>query len=155
MFDDHYDDYLDGEDDNFQYDYDYYGPNHNGFNSSGFHGYGFDDMNDGDQNTPQPIEPIAPPKSLNQYRLDDPILYEQMQAAIMLFARNRHFRMLKKTGQSAGYEKFMQQIEADIDAGFSKLDNANVEGTRRCCLFEFNVYSGEYELSPDSVDQSV
>jgi len=148
---DHYDDFLGGDDEDYghdPYDYDYYGPNSE-FHSSGFHGYGFDDM--GDQGEPQETHsPEEPEYKLSDWKRDDPDNYAKIMQVLIDFSLNRNKRMLRKCGESAGPEKLLQVLEADLNAGHCKLMNASIEGVVRTCVYDFDPYTGKYNLSEDN-----
>ena len=138
------------------FDYDYYGPN-----SSGFGGHGFDDMPNPDDDPDdfshaEPFVPDKPERSLSQIHADDPDLYEQLNSCIFFFAGNRHKRLLRIKGESAGWEKHFEAIEEDINSGYLKLENAHIDlgdGTTvfRLCLLEFDSLNNRYELSIDNL----
>lgn len=138
------------------YDYDYYGPNSEHHGGFGGHGFNPDDdpekFPDDECFTPKRAE-----RSLERIREESPKLYEELNACIFFFSKNRYHRLRKK-GVPTPWEKVMEGMEADIDAGYLLLANATVvvgnQEVLRLCLFEFNPFTGEYDLSIDSVCDS-
>lgn len=128
------------------YDYDYYGPNSD-FHNSGFGGHGFDDIPDGKSPMHYPEEPEY---KLADWERDDHESYIKIMEVLCQIALNRNMKMMKFNGESAGAEKYLQCIEADLDAGNSKLMNANIKGKFKTCIYDFNPYNGKYELSIDN-----
>ena len=140
-----YEDNEDYEPDPF--DYEWYGPNSD-YNQSGFHGHGFDDHGFDDQ--PNYHNPKEPEQKLADWERDDPKSYAIIMKILTNIALNRNKRMLRKFGESAGAEKHMQAIEADLDAGNCQLMNTNVNGVMRTCLYDFDPYTGQYAYSEDN-----
>lgn len=138
------------EDDDYNedepYDYDYYGPNSD-FHHSGFGGHGFDDLPEGTSPTYSPEEPEY---KLDDWKREDLKNYNVIMGVLCRIALNRNKRMMRINRESAGAEKHLQCIEADLDAGHCKLMNTQMNGIFRTCLFDFNPYNGKYELSLDN-----
>jgi len=141
------------DDDNYEpdpFDYDYLGPNSDGFNHSGFGGHGFD--SDGEESdTPNKyFEPDEPDFKLADWKREDEANYDKIMECLFHISLNRNKRILRKHGESAGVEKIMQCIEADLDAGHCKLMNCNLEGKIRTCLHDFDPYTGHYVMAEDN-----
>ena len=143
--------YEDDEYDDEPFDYDYLGPNSADGWSSGFGGSGFDDM-DGDQGVGESSMhyPEEPDYKLADWERDDHDNYLKIMSVLCQVALNRNMRMMKCMGESAGAEKHLQAIEADLNTGNCKLMNAPIKGKIRTCLYDFNPYSGTYEISVDN-----
>lgn len=130
------------------FDYDYEGPNST---NHGFGGHGFDD----DAPDDEPYFPDKPLLTLVEIREADPDLWEELNHFVFEFAGNRYRRIRKLKKCPISMETYMQAMEDDIDNGWLKLEEATIQvgsdSLHRICLFEFNAYTGEYELSVDSV----
>ena len=140
-----YEDNEDYEDEPF--DYDYYGPNSSEGWSCGYHGEGFDNIPDGQSPMHYPEEPDY---KLADWEREDHNNYLKIMSVLCDIALKRNKRILRTAGESAGAEKYMQAIEADLDAGNSKLMNAQIEGKFKTCLYDFNPYTGCYDISVDN-----
>lgn len=143
------------------FDYDYYGPNYNGY-----YGHGFDDNPDDSpydssmshdlpegmetEGDAQEFDPPQPKMTLAELQEKEPIVFNDVMDKICIFAHNRHFRLLRKIGESPGLEKCLEAIEDDFNSGYSMLGPALVNGTLVICLWDFNVYTNSYDLCLDS-----
>lgn len=136
------DDYNDGGSNPEDFDHD-----------TSYHGEGFD--------TPQKEFDPKPAKftigtvdedndEIGELERSNKEVYEFAMKALRYFARNRHIRLLKKTGQSSGYEKCFEQLIEDYDAGYFQLTNKMIDGLNTCVLLEFNVFNGSYAMGVDN-----
>lgn len=129
------------------FDYDYFGPNND---HTGFGGHGFGDSEENPYQ--KEFDPTPLDQTLEELKESNPEQWSQIFNCILFFARNRHLKLLRKVGESAGLENIIECIEDDINSGYCKLMNTIINGINRCCLFDFNVYTGQYYLSADSYE---
>jgi hypothetical protein len=130
-YDDGYDDDDEPDPSDFEHD-------------TSYHGEGFD-------NPPaEEIHPEPPLRSMSQLEEEDNDRYVFAMKAFMFFARNRHIRLLKRSGTSPGLEKCLDAIVDDRDAGYFQIHKKMINGKDTCVLLEFNVYDGKYFMGVDN-----